>query len=148
MPNINTTHAVLWPSPYTHTLAAAGKITLTCPHFHLHSSVAKSKLFPKQKGYQKRCQGSMSPSTGSVDGAGVQWHSTMAGLCFGLTRNMYCRNEKKALRQKTQREKGRAGVKRILTGFDRQKSASMSALLHLSEAHLHARPMPLFGILS
>lgn len=55
-PNINSKHAVLWPSPH----AAAAKTALTCPCFCLHIPLPKSTEFPKR---QKRGQVS---STGSM----------------------------------------------------------------------------------
>lgn len=73
---------------HKHTKAMAAKITLTCPHFHLHSSMAKSTLFPKHKGRQERDQGSKSALTGSMVGPRGQWHSAMTGPCLGLNRNM------------------------------------------------------------
>lgn len=87
-PNINTTHAVIWPSPHTHTQAAAAKITLTCPHFHLNSSMAKSTLFPKQEGCQRKGRGAKLTLTGSMDSPGGPWHSAMTGPCLGLNKNM------------------------------------------------------------
>lgn len=130
-PNINTTHAVLWPSTqtHTHTQAAAAKITLTCPHFHLHSSMTKSTLFLKQRGCQKRGQGSKSPLTGSMDSPGGRWHSAMTGPCLGLNRNMWCQNEKKAWTKKHKRERG--SKKKDFKRLWQMKPASMSVSLHV-----------------
>lgn len=63
-------HACSLTAKSTHTDAATAKITLNCPHVHLHSSLPKSMLFPKQKGCQKRGQGSKSPLTGSMNNPG------------------------------------------------------------------------------
>ena len=100
-PNINTTHAVLWPSPHTQ-----AKITLTCPHFHLHSSMAMSTARREVKGQSRTL-------TGSMDSPGGRWHSAITVRVFGFEqKHVMLKMKRKPTQKNTKREKKRGGVKR------------------------------------
>lgn len=100
--------SIMAKSSHTHTQAEAvvAKITLTCPHFHLHSSMAKSMLFPKQKDCQRWGQGSKSPLTGSMDGPGRLMALSHHWAVFGFEQKHVIPRWKESPNQRTQRESG------------------------------------------
>lgn len=142
--------SIIAKSSHTHThihvQAAAAKITLTCPHFHLRSSMAKSTLVPNQESCQRKGQGAKLTLTGSMDSPRGLWHLAITGLCLGLKRNMWHRDWKE---KKKQREKGRKGVEKVIyTGCGRWDQQVCLHVMHFSETCPHALRPTLFSILS